>query len=113
MNGGLEVGGPVCDIPGPAQGVWLLGQVQVHLYPGRLRHGPPSLSAPPELLEEANYGGKGGRILRDGVSGIFQSDAGKPALPHHIQCGGGSGGAALGDGDGGGRRRAGQEWTRG
>ena len=26
---GLEGGSPVCDLPGPAQGVWRLGQVQV------------------------------------------------------------------------------------
>ena len=37
--------------------------------------------------------------------GVLRSDAGRSALPHHIQCGGGCGGTALDDGDGGGRGR--------
>ena len=34
---GHEVGGPVCDIPGPAQGVRRLGQVQVPRDLGRVQ----------------------------------------------------------------------------
>ena len=45
--------------------------------------------------------------------GVLRSDAGRSALPQHIQCVGGCGGAALVDGDGGGRGRVGSVWTRG
>ena len=44
---------------------------------------------------------------------MSRSDAVRSALPHHIQYGGGCGGAALGDGDGGGRGRSGRSWTIG
>ena len=36
-----------------------------------------------------------------------------PIPPHHIQWSGGCGGEALGEGDGGGRGRAGRAWTGG
>ena len=38
---GLEGGGPVHDIPGPAQGVCRLGQVQVPVDIGGVRRGNP------------------------------------------------------------------------
>ena len=45
--------------------------------------------------------------------GVPRSDAGRSALPHHIQCGGGCVGTALVDGDGGGSGRVGRVWKRG
>ena len=45
--------------------------------------------------------------------GVPRSDAGRYALPHNIQCGGGFGGAALVGGDVGGRGRVGRVWKRG
>ena len=45
--------------------------------------------------------------------GVLRSDAGRSALPHHIQCGGGCGGTALNDCDGGGRGRVVRAWTIG
>ena len=60
---GIEGGGPARDLPGPTQGVLSLVQVQVTLNTGRLRHEPPSISAPTELLEAADDGGKGRRVL--------------------------------------------------
>ena len=36
-------------------------------YPESLQRGPPSLLAPPDVLEAADNGGKGGRILQSGV----------------------------------------------
>ena len=107
----LEGGSPVRDLPGPSQGVLRLGQVQVPGYLGRLHHGPPIMSAPPDVLETVDAGGKGGRLLRDGVSGILWSDTGRSALLHHIQCGGGCGGETLGDSDGEGCIGAGRAWT--
>ena len=80
---------------------------------GRLRRGPPSLLDTLHVLEAAADGGKGRWLLRGGVKRSLRSDARRSALPHHIQCGGGCGGEVLGDGDGGGRGRAGQVWTRG
>ena len=70
------------------------------------------MSSPLDLLEAADDGGKGGRVLRGGFQGVLRSDAGRPALPHHFQCGGGCGGVALGGGNGRGDGRSGREWTR-
>ena len=44
---------------------------------------------------------------------IKVGDIGVPAVPHHIQCGGGCSGVALGRGDGRGSRRAGLVRTEG
>ena len=41
---------------------------------GRIRRGIPSPAAPPDILEAVDDGRKGGRILRDGVSGSAWSD---------------------------------------
>ena len=71
------------------------------------------MSAPPDLLEATENDGKGGRELRSRFKGGSRSDAGRPALPHHFQCGGGCGGAALSGGDGGGRGRAGKRGQEG
>ena len=60
---GLEGGGPICDIPGTAQVVIRLGQVQVPRDLGRVRHGPPSLSDPSDVLSEIVNGGEGGGII--------------------------------------------------
>ena len=84
MKPGLEGGGPVRDIPGPAKGVWRLGHVQMTGDLGRVRCGPPSLSAPPGVLEEVDDVSTGRRILRDGGSGSAGSEIGRSALPHHI-----------------------------
>ena len=81
---GLEGGGPTCDISGPAQGVWRLGQVQVPGNLGGVGRGPLIQAAPPEVVEAVENGRKGGRILRDGVSVSTWSDTGRSALPHHI-----------------------------
>ena len=61
---------------------------------------------PPDILELAEYGGKGGRVLRSGVKRRYGRDAGIPAIPHHFQCGGGCIGEALVYSDGGERGRA-------
>ena len=45
--------------------------------------------------------------------GFLRSDAGRSALPHHIQCGDGCSGTALDDGDGGGRGRLVRAWKIG
>ena len=39
---------------------------------------------PPDILESAEYGGEGGRVLRGGVYGGSGSDTGRPATPHHF-----------------------------
>ena len=52
---------------------------------GRLRFGPPILSSPPDVLEAVDDGGKGGRLLRDGV--LFYAENGMVAFsdPRWIQ----------------------------
>ena len=66
-TGGLEGGGTVRDIPGPAQGVWCLGQVQVPIDPGGLRCGIPSMPDTPDILEADEDGSEGGRVLWGGI----------------------------------------------
>ena len=71
------------------------------------------MSAPPDLLDAADDGGKGGQVLLGSFKGGLRIDAGRLALPHHSQGGGGCSDAALGGDDGGERGRAGRVWTRG
>ena len=46
---------------------WRLVEVQLNLDSGSLQHGPPSLLAPPDVLEADDDGSKGGRLLWGGV----------------------------------------------
>ena len=71
------------------------------------------MPAPPNILKLAEDGDIGGRILQGGVHRYSGRDSGRPYIPHHFQHGGGFGSATLGFSDGGGRRRAGWERTRG
>ena len=80
---------------------------------GRLRCGTLFPLSPLDVLEAVGYGGKGGRILWDGVSGGSCSHPRRYAIPHHIQCGGGCGGEALDDGDDRGHIGVGRAWTGG
>ena len=57
--------------------------------------------APPDILGSAEDGGKGGRLLRVGVSGIQGRDAVVPNIPQHLQHNFGCGGATLCRSDGG------------
>ena len=66
-----------------------------------LRPGTLSIPDPPKILGLAEDDGKGGRLIRVGVSGIQGCDAGGPSIPHNMQCGGGCGGTTLGLSDGG------------
>ena len=59
----IEIGGPPCNLPGPAQGLKCLGQVQVNGYPGGLWRGAQGPSPPPTVLGEAEDCGEGGRVL--------------------------------------------------
>ena len=110
---GLEGGGPVHDLSGTAQGVWRLGQVHMPQYPGGLWYVTPRMTAPMEILESAEDGGEVGRVSRGGVHRCPGHDAGRPAIPHHLQRGGGCGNATLGVSYGGGSRRAVRVRTRG
>ena len=47
---GHEGGGPVRDLPGPAQGVWRLGQVQVPIDIGRLQDWTQSYTTPEDVM---------------------------------------------------------------
>ena len=93
---GLEGGVPVPDLPGPAQGVWRLGQVQVPGNPGGIRRRPQGQETTHNLLALTDHGGAGGWLLQDSVWGRERCDAGRPAVPHNFQCGGGHGRPALG-----------------
>ena len=80
----LEGGGPVSDIPGPAQSVCRLGQVQVPGDHGGVLRGAPIQEAPADILEAAHNVGKGGWLLRNGITGSVRGDAGRSAISHHI-----------------------------
>ena len=81
--------------------------------PGGLRCRTLSMPSPPDILETAEYGSKGGRILQGGVHGCLGHDSGRSAIPHHFQRVGGCGGATLGISDGVGSGRAVRAQTRG
>ena len=56
---------------------------------GRVRRGPPITADPPDILEAVDDGRKGGRILRDGVSGRARSSPGTWTYPRrHTPCAG-------------------------
>ena len=50
---------------------------------GRLQCGPPSMSDPPDILEVVDNGGKGGRLLRDGVPGSAWRDTERSTFPQN------------------------------
>ena len=81
---GLEIGGPVRDLPGHVQGVWRIGHVQVPGDIGGVRRGPPIPEATTDILEATNDGCKGEQLLQDFVPRSAWGDAGRSALPHHI-----------------------------
>ena len=74
----------------------------MNIDPGGLRFGTPIIPAPLEILESAEDGGEGGRVLRGGVHRCPWSDAGIPVIPQYFQCGGGYGSESLGVSDCGG-----------
>ena len=110
---GLEGGSPVRDLLGPAQGVCRIGQVQVPQCHVGIRYGTPIMSDPLDILESAEDGGKGGRVLRSGVHRCSGSEAGRPIILHHFQRSDGCGSESLGVSNGGGSVREGRERTRG
>ena len=78
---GNEGGGPVHNISGPAQGVWQLGQIQTHRYPGGLWSGALDLPHTTRLLGKISYGGLHGKILRISVSRFLVGDSVGPVVP--------------------------------
>ena len=81
--------------------------------PRGIRRETLSVMAPPDILGLDEDGCKDGRLLWVGVSGIQGSDAGGPAIPNHLQRGGGCAGTALGCSDGGDRGQEERARTRG
>ena len=79
---GHEGGGSPCDLPGYAQSVQRLGQIQVTGDPGGIRSGPQVPLTPPKVLGATIYGGgvEGGlqRTLIRRERGVMQGD---PLLP--------------------------------
>ena len=80
---------------------------------GGVRRGPSSPVATTYVLEAADDGRKGGRLLQDGVPGSAWGVTGRSTLPHYIYCGGGCSGAKLGDIGDSGRVGAGRAWKGG
>ena len=64
-------------------------------HPGGLCRWPRRQEIATELLALPNHGGKSRRVLWDGLQGREGGDAGRPAVPHNIQCGSGRGRQAL------------------
>ena len=61
---GHEVGRPVCDIYGPAQGVQRLGKVHMPVNPGGIRSGTAGTMPPIHILVPAHYGDPREQVLR-------------------------------------------------
>ena len=70
-----------------------------------------SLLHHPDVMVLVAGGRESGRLLQDGISGAQGGDTGGPIVPHHLQCGGGYDGLALGQVYGRERRRAGRALT--
>ena len=98
---------PVCIHP-----TQCLGQVQVHAYPRGVWCGSQGPSPPPNLLEEVEDGGAGGRVLHSTLPQRSRGHLGRPTVPHHFQCGSGCSGLSLGIpcGGTGGRRQQQERW---
>ena len=75
-----------------------LGQVQVPGDPRGLRCRPKLQEASDDLLTPPDHGGQSGKLLQKGVRIRERRNAGQPAVPHHIYCGGGRSRPALGNG---------------
>ena len=73
-----------------------------------LRRGASILPNPPFIMGSYEDGLKSRGMLLVGLPGLQGGYTGVPDFPHHLQDGGGCGGAALGRGDGRGRGWAGQ-----
>ena len=67
-------------MPGNYSGIW---------------RGASSFPSPPNImgLDEDGFEGRG--VLRVGFPGVQGGDARGPAVPHHLQLGGGCGGETL------------------
>ena len=84
VSNGLEGGVSVRDLPGPAQSILRLGQVQVPGDLGGRRRWPPIQADPPDILEAPHDGGEGGGLLLDIIPGSVRGGVGRSALPHHL-----------------------------
>ena len=67
--------------------------------PGGLRRWPQRQVTTYKLLAPPDHDGHSGGILRNGFQRGERSDAGQPAVPHHIQCGIVRGRPAMGERD--------------
>ena len=74
---------------------WRFRQVQVPGHPGGLRRRPRRQAIATKLLAPPHHGSMSRRLLRGGFQRREGSDAGRPAVPHNIQCGSGCGRPAL------------------
>ena len=79
-------------------------------YPEGLWRGSQGPSPPPTVLDKAEDGGKGGRVIRCTLPQREGCYPGQPTVSHHFQCDGRRGGSPLGipsdggtEGSGGGR----------
>ena len=67
--------------------------------PGGLRRRPKRQETTDKLLAPPDHGVQNGGLLRNSIRRGKSRDAGRPAVPHHIQCGSGRGCPALGERD--------------
>ena len=86
---GHEEGGTTRNLPGPAQGIQFLGQVQVPVYPGGIWHWAQGPTPPPQVLGAASDGGAGRRVLRRNLPQRERHETLRPTAAHHIKCDGG------------------------
>ena len=77
-------GGTPCNIPGPAQGIGHLGQVQVPGDPGGIWRGSQGSLPLPQVLGEAKDGGAHGRVLQRTPLRGERRDTGVPGFSHTI-----------------------------
>ena len=93
---GLEGGGSPCNIPGPAQGLQRLEQVQVPGYTGWMWRGARALCLLRRYWEWPKIVLQAGGFLQSTLPHIERYHPGRPTVAHHFKCGGGRGGLPLG-----------------
>ena len=91
-----EVGGNPRNLPGTAQGMLFLGQVQVSVHLGGVWSGSQGPLPPPQVLREASDGGAGGRVICRTLKRWDSHDTGVTTVTHQLECGGGHSGPPLG-----------------